>query len=93
MSERWRVKVTLTRAQRKMAGEKGCVFLSARQAARVRGKLTAAAGAGRPKGGHPMCGCGCGLTLERAIKRHPRRAEPLAVEPETLFALAGDEAA
>lgn len=25
-------------------------------------------------GDRPMCGCGCGLTLARAMQRHPARA-------------------
>lgn len=74
MKQQYRVKLVLTEGQRRQASEKGYVLLSARQAAGVRGKITAAAGAGRPAGQYPMCGCGCGLTWARALKRHPGKA-------------------
>ena len=80
VNQRFKVKVALTEAQRKQASEKGYVFLSARQAARIRGKITAAGGAGRPKGQYPMCGCGCGLTYARAVLRHPSKAVEMEVE-------------
>lgn len=68
------IPVQLNERQRKTAATRGYVNLTRAQALRVRGLLTAAGGAGRPSYGKPMCGCGCGLTLDRARLRHPGKA-------------------
>jgi hypothetical protein len=54
----------------------GYVHLSEQQALSIRGQITAAFGAGRKPGTALRCACGCGMTLARAMKRHPSKARP-----------------
>ena len=74
------IRVELTPEQKQAAATTGVIELNREQALRVRGKVTAAGGAGKFPRGLPMCGCGCGLTLARARQRHPQRAVLLEEE-------------
>jgi hypothetical protein len=64
------VRVELTPGQRV---KQGGVELTPEQVRSANARLNSRL-ASRPKRNVPHCGCGCGLTLERALKRHPKKA-------------------
>jgi hypothetical protein len=64
------IRIDLTPEQRTQA-RSGSIALSEEQALSVRGKLTAAAGAGRKRTDAPRCACGS-MTAARAAARGHR---------------------
>jgi hypothetical protein len=69
------VRVDLTPQQRTTAYRHGYVELTPAQAARA-GAIVRGSRGGKHSRNLEMCGCGCRLTLARALRRHPSRAVP-----------------